>query len=57
VRYSLTGLGPDSYFAPAVRNALSFAGDASRRKIREPQIASTLNIGLPDRWFVTFYPS
>ena len=23
----------------------------------EPQIAPTLNIGLPERWFVTLYPS
>jgi hypothetical protein len=27
------------------------------RTISEPQIAPTLNIGLRDRWFVTFYPS
>jgi len=44
---------PDTYFVPVVRYAISFAGDPSRRNISEPQIAPTLNIGLPDRWFVT----
>ena len=57
VRYSLPELGPDSYFVPAVRYAVSFAGDPARRNISEPQIAPTLNIGLPNRWFLTFYPS
>ena len=57
VRYSFLEIGPDTYFVPVVRYATSFAGDPSRRNISEPQIAPTLNIGLPDRWFVTFYPS
>jgi len=57
IRYSLPELGEDTYFVPAVRYAKSFAGDPSRRNISEPQIAPTLNIGLPDRWFVTFFPS
>ena len=57
VRYSLPALGPDSYFVPAIRYAVSFAGDPSRRNISQPQIAPTLNIGLADRWFVTLYPS
>lgn len=57
VRYSLPALGPDSYFVPAMRYAMSFAGDPSRRNISQPQITPTLNIGLLDRWFVTLYPS
>ncbi len=57
VRYSFLEIGPDTYVVPVVRYAISFAGDASRRNISEPQIAPTLNIGLPDHWFVTFYPS
>jgi hypothetical protein len=57
VRYSLPEIGPNSYFVPAIRYAMSFAGDASKRNISEPQIAPTLNVGLPDHWFVTFYPS
>jgi hypothetical protein len=57
VRYSLPALGPDSYLVPAMRYAISFAGDPSRRTISQAQIAPTMNIGLPDRWFVTLYPS
>ena len=57
VRYSFLEVGPDTYFVPVVRYAISFAGNPSRRNISEPQIAPTLNIGLPDRWFVTLYPS
>jgi hypothetical protein len=57
VRYSFPEIGTDTYFVAAVRYATSFAGDPSRRNISEPQMAPTLNIGLPDHWFVTFYPS
>ena len=57
VRYSFLEIGPETYFVPVVRYAISFAGDPSRRNISEPQIAPTLNIGLPDRWFFTLYPS
>ena len=57
VRYSFLDIGPDTYFVPVVRYAISFAGDPLRRNISEPQIAPTLNIGLPDQWFVNFYPS
>ena len=57
VRYSFLEIGPDTYFVPVVRYAISFAGDPSRRNISEPQIAPTMNVGLPDHWFVTFYPS
>jgi hypothetical protein len=57
VRYSFLEYGDDTYFAPKIRYAISFSGDPSRRNISEPQIAPTLNIGLPNRWFVTLYPS
>jgi hypothetical protein len=57
VRYLLLELGSDSYFAPQMRYAISVAGDPTSRKISEPQIAPTLNIDLPGRWFITFYPS
>lgn len=57
VRYSFLEFGSDTYFVPKIRYALSFAGDPSRRNLSEPQIAPTFNIGLPDRWFVTLYPS
>jgi Putative MetA-pathway of phenol degradation len=57
VRYSFLEDGSDTYFVPKIRYAISFAGDPSRRNISEPQIAPTLNIGLPSQWFVTLYPS
>ena len=55
--YNRFEFGPDTYFVPVIRYAMSFAGNPTARTISEPQIAPTLNIGLPDRWFVTFYPS
>jgi hypothetical protein len=57
VRYSFLQISADTYFVPSVRYATSFAGDQTRRNISQPQIAPTLNIALPDHWFVTFYPS
>ena len=36
---------------------MSIAGNPTARTRSEPQIAPTLYIGLPERWFVTFYPS
>jgi hypothetical protein len=57
VRYSFTDLGPDTYFVPVIRYALSVAGDPTRRNIRQAQISPKLNIGLSERWFITLYPS
>src|SRR5215471_8390131 len=54
IRYSFSS---NTYFVPKIRYAVSFGGDPSRRDISEPQIAPTFNIGLPNRWFVTLYPS
>jgi hypothetical protein len=57
VRYSFLEWGDNTYFVPAMRYAMSFAGNPSKRNISEPQIAPTFNIGLPDKWFLTLYPS
>jgi hypothetical protein len=57
MRYTFTELGQDTYFVPVIRYALSVAGDPERRNIRQAQISPSLNIGLPDRWFFTLYPS
>lgn len=57
VRYSLLEFGSNTYFAPRIRYAISFAGDPGRRNRSEPQIAPTFNVGLPDHWFVTLFPS
>jgi len=32
-------------------------GDPSRSKISNLQVAPTLNLDLPNRWFFTFYPN
>ena len=57
VRDKLPEIGPDAYFTLLVRYDVSVAGDPSRKNISNLQLAPTLNLGLPDRWFVTFYPS
>jgi Putative MetA-pathway of phenol degradation len=57
VRYMLFELGEDSYFVPSMRWALSSPTNPGQRRIREPQIAPTLNIDLPGPFFLTFYPS
>jgi hypothetical protein len=57
IRYLFLEFGSNTYFVPKIRYAVSVAGDPSKRHISEPQIAPTLNVGLPDRWFLTVYPS
>jgi hypothetical protein len=56
-RYMLPELGDGSFFTALVRYDVSFAGDPSAKNISNLQFAPTLNVALPDRWFVTFYPS
>lgn len=56
-RYGLSEISPGSYLEPFVRYDVSFAGDPSKRNISNLQLAPFLNIWLPDRWFVAFYPS
>jgi hypothetical protein len=57
VRYNFLEIGPDTYFAPVLRWAFSFSDNPAKPTINQPQIAPTLNIGLPERWFFTLYPS
>jgi hypothetical protein len=57
VRYALTEINSSSYLEPVVRYNVSFAGDLTKKNISNLQFAPTFNLGLPDRWFVTFYPS
>jgi hypothetical protein len=40
-----------------VRYDLSVAGDPSAKALSNLQIAPTLNLDLPDRWFFTFDPN
>ena len=56
-RYALWEINSSSYFEPLFRYDASFAGDPTRRNISNLQIAPAFNIGLPDQWFITFYPS
>ncbi|MGA8690463.1 MAG: transporter [Methyloceanibacter sp.] len=57
VRYMLPEIGSESYFVPLLRYDVSFAGNPSKKDISNLQFAPTLNIGLPNDWFFTFYPS
>ena len=56
-RLMLPELSGGSFFTGLVRYDVSFAGDPSKRNISNLQIAPTLNIDLPQHWFVTFYPN
>jgi hypothetical protein len=57
VRYALPEISPGSYFEPLVRYDASFAGDPAKKAISNLQFAPMVNFGLPDRWFVTLYPT
>lgn len=56
-RLALPEISSGSYFEPLLRYDVSVAGDPTKRNISNLQFAPTFNIGLPDRWFVTFFPS
>jgi hypothetical protein len=56
-RVALPEISSSSYFEPILRYDESVAGDPTKRNISNLQLGPGLNIGLPDRWFVTFYPS
>ena len=56
-RVMLPELSDGSFFTGLVRYDVSFAGDPSKRNISNLQIAPTLNINLPQHWFITFYPN
>jgi hypothetical protein len=56
-RVMLPEISQGSFFTGLVRYDVSFAGDPSKRNISNLQLAPTLNINLPERWFVTFYPN
>ena len=56
-RYGLWVINSASYFEPIIRYDVSFAGDPTKRNISNLQFAPTLNLGLPDRWFISFFPS
>jgi hypothetical protein len=56
-RVMMPELSEGSFFTGLARYDVSFAGDPSKRNISNLQLAPTLNINLPQHWFVTFYPN
>jgi len=56
-RYMLPELSEGSFFTGLVRYAASFASEPGAKNISNLQFAPTLNINLPERWFVTLYPN
>jgi hypothetical protein len=56
-RYMLPEISNGSYVLLLARYDVSFGGDPSKRNISNLQLAPTVNITLPDHWFVTLYPS
>jgi hypothetical protein len=57
VRASLPEISSASYFEALVRYDVSVAGDPLAKTISNLQLAQILNLSLPDRRFVTFYPN
>ena len=56
-RCALPEINAATYFEPIVRYDVNFADDPSKRDISNLQFAPMFNLGLPDRWFIAFYPS
>jgi len=56
-RLALPEISPSSYFEPLLRYDVSVAGDPTKKNIKNLQFAPMLNIGLPDGWSVTLFPS
>lgn len=56
-RLALPEITSGSYFEPLLRYAVSVAGDPTKKNISNLQFAPTVNVNLPDRWFVTLFPS
>jgi hypothetical protein len=56
-RYALHEVGINSYLEPALWYDVSFAGDPTKKNLSNLRFAPTLHLGLPDHWFITFYPS
>ena len=57
VRAGLPEISPGSFFAGVVRYDFDFAGRSERAHKSELQLSPLLNVNLPDRWFVTLFPS
>lgn len=56
-RVALPEISSGSYFEPLLRYDVSVAGNPAAKNISNLQFAPTLNINLPDQWFLSFFPS
>jgi hypothetical protein len=56
-RFGLPEISSSSYFEPVLRYDVSVAGDPTKKNISNLQFGPAFSIGLPERWYVTFYPS
>jgi hypothetical protein len=56
-RVALPEISSSSYFEPILRYDVSVAGDPTSKNISTLEFGPAFNIGFPDRWFVTFFPS
>ncbi|MDE2285637.1 MAG: hypothetical protein KGK33_13580 [Hyphomicrobiales bacterium] len=56
-RYGLPDFASGSFLEPFARYDVSFAGNPGARNISNLQFAPYLNIGLPDNWFIAFFPN
>jgi hypothetical protein len=57
VRVAMPQISKGSFFVMAARYDFDFAGDDGRSHTSQLQFSPTLNIALPDRWFLTLFPS
>jgi hypothetical protein len=55
-RWMLPEISAGSFFAPIGRYNFDVAGPTNRRHVSELQFSPTINISLPDSWFVTLFP-
>jgi hypothetical protein len=57
MRAFLPEISVGTFFQPVVRYDFDAGGDSSRSHLSQLQMSPTVNIALPDRWFITLYPS
>ncbi|MEP6671189.1 MAG: hypothetical protein ABJF10_18655 [Chthoniobacter sp.] len=56
-RFFLPEISKGSFFQPVVRYDFDAGGYGGRNHVSQLQFSPTLNIQLPDRWFLTLFPS
>lgn len=57
LRWKLPSINEDSYFQFITRYDVDVAGNSSRSHISQLLMSPTLNVSLPNHWFVTLFPS